>query len=448
MSLAKYRRAAVAACALAAGWAIVAPARATDLETEIESLVASHPQVQAAREGVSSADAAIGAARSNYYPQAHVTANVGPEHFNNAQLVQSFGAPLTANGYGGGFTVTQHLYDGNATDAAVETAKGTKSISEATLRTTRQTTILEGVAAYLDVLKQGQLVKLARDDEQRLQTQLHLEDDRVQRGAGVAVDVLAAKHRLQIAKERRVNFEGALEQAVDRFTQVFGHAPDALTDKAPEPPASIMPATIEEALKIAQQENPSIEAAQRTVSVSDDKVDSARATYFPSVDAVGKLDFGKNRDSNVGTSRDWSLLLQLNWDLFTGFRTQAQVAQAAHDLAASKDTADQARRKTAESVRLAWSQLQTARERVDILTNAVNLAYNVWDSRKKMRESGKATVIDVLDAETDITNAQISLLTATFDRKTAAYALILGLGRLEPGNLDSAAASGPSPVAK
>ncbi len=327
-------------------------------------------------------------------------------------------------------------------------ALGTKSVSESTLRGTRQTTILEGVNAYLDVQRQSQLVKLARDDEQRLQTQLHLEDERVERGSGVAVDVLAAKHRLQLAKERRVGYEGTFEQAVDRFTQVFGHAPDELTDKMPEPPVSVIPSTMDEALKIAENENPSIEAAKRTINVTAERVTAARAGYFPSVDLVAGADMGDNRDGNVDISHDWKVILQLNWDLFTGFRTQAQVSQAAHDLSASRDTALQAQRKAAEAVRLAWSQVQTARERLAVLENAVNLAYDVWDSRKKMREAGKATVIDVLDAESDITNSQVTYLNALLDRKVATYSLLLAIGRLEPGNLQETAGAAPAPTAK
>ncbi|HEY1720312.1 MAG TPA: TolC family outer membrane protein [Magnetospirillaceae bacterium] len=423
---------------------------AADLEAEIQTLVASHPQIQAAKEGVDAAQAGIRAARSAYYPQVHLSANAGPEHWDNAQLVQSFGSPITRDGYGSGLTVTQHIFDGNATDAAVDSAKDTKGVSDATLTTTRQTAILEGVNAFLDVLRQSQLLKLAREDEGRLQNQLHLEDERVDRGSGVAVDVLAAKHRLQLAKERRVNYEGGLEQAIDRYSQVFGHAPDDMMQTAPEPPAALVPTTVDEAQKIAQEENPAIEAAKRSIDVSTAAIDSARSSYFPSVDLVSKADFGDNRDGNLNVSRDWEVLLELNWDLFTGFRTQAQVSQAAHTMAASKDTRDQAERKTSEAVRLAWSQVQIARERVEILDSAVNLAYNVWDSRKKMREQGKATVIDVLDSESDITNAQITYLTATFDRKIATYALLFAMGRLEPGSLAAPAgsSSSPAPTAK
>ena len=427
-----------------------AGAKAAGLESEIQTLIAGHPQIQAAQENVNSADAAVAAARSAYYPQAHLNADAGPQFWKNSALVQSNNGPLYfPNGYEGGLTVTQHLYDGGATDSAVDVAKDSKQATDSTLRSTRQSTVLEGVNAYLDVLRQGLLVRLARTDEERLQTQLHLEDERVQRGSGIAVDVLAAKHRLQIAKERRVGFEGALEQAIDRYQQVFGHAPADIGDIVPEPPTASVPPSLDEALSIAEAENPSIETAKRTIDANSEKIDAARAGYFPTVDLVGKGDKGFNRNSVLGPSQDWEVLVQLNWDLFTGFRTQAQVSQAAHDLSAAKDSADQAKRKTDEAVRLAWSQVATARERVQILDSAVNLAFDVWESRKKLRESGKATVIDVLDAETDITNAQITLLNANFDRKIATYQLLFALGRLEPGNLDQiASAAPPAPAAK
>lgn len=69
------------------------------------------------------------------------------------------------------------------------------------------------------------MVELSRETEATIQRQLKLEDERVQRGSGVAVDVLQAKSRLQISKERRVNFEGALADAVSRYMQTYGQLP-------------------------------------------------------------------------------------------------------------------------------------------------------------------------------------------------------------------------------
>jgi adhesin transport system outer membrane protein len=418
--------------------------QASTLEGEVGGLVDTHPQIQAARKGVQSSTEAVSAARAGYLPQLRVNGDVGPNYSDTPDRHTTYGQTFTRNGDGAGVSISQRLYDGDLTNSTVDTAIYSKAVSESSLRLTRQNTILEGVNSYMDVLRQSALVGLARENEKRLQTQLNLEDERVARGSGMAVDVLAAKHRLQLAKERRVAFEGALEQALDRYLQVFGHAPDIAGAAEPQPPIDLIPLTLDEAVKAAQDDNPTVEVAQRTVTVANERIRTADSGYYPTLDLVAKADYASYKNGINGMSRDYSLLLQMNWELFSGFRTRAQTAQAAYDHGASLDNANQAGRKASEAVRLAWSQLVTARTRLGLLENAVNLANEVWVARKKMREAGKATVIDVLDAESDITNAQINYVIASYDLRLAAYALVHAMGRLEVDALDRRSPSNSS----
>ncbi|HAJ20582.1 MAG TPA: hypothetical protein DCL95_11075, partial [Rhodospirillaceae bacterium] len=62
--------------------------------------------------------------------------------------------------------------------------------------------------------------------ERTIREQLNLETERVERGAGIEVDVLQAKSRLQLAIEARVDLEGQLRQAVASYIQSFDSAPD------------------------------------------------------------------------------------------------------------------------------------------------------------------------------------------------------------------------------
>ncbi|MDP7667903.1 MAG: TolC family protein [Rhodospirillales bacterium] len=118
-------------------------------------------------------------------------------------------------------TLTQNLFNGFVTASSTKTARINSLIASFTAEGTRQNTLFEGVTAYVNVLRQKRLIELSQSNEDTIQIQLNLEDERVQRGSGIAVDVLQAKSRLQIAKERRVNFEGGLEDAVSTYTQVF-----------------------------------------------------------------------------------------------------------------------------------------------------------------------------------------------------------------------------------
>ncbi|MBY0508876.1 MAG: TolC family protein, partial [Rhodospirillaceae bacterium] len=102
-------------------------------------------------------------------------------------------------------------------------------------------------------------------------------------------------------------------------------------------------------------------------------------------------------------------------------------------------------RKAEEQTRLAWQALQTANERVSLLENAVNIASEVFESRKKLRESGKETVINVLDAENEVYSARINYTSALYDARIAAYAVLQAIGRLELNVLATGPAAATQP---
>ena len=92
------------------------------------------------------------------------------------------------------------------------------------------------------------------------------------------------------------------------------------------------------------------------------------------------------------------------------------------------------KRRTEEQTRIAWQTLQTTTERVGLLENAINIASEVFESRKKLRESGKETVINVLDAENEVYSARINHVSALHDARIAAYQLLFAIGKLEVEN--------------
>ncbi len=411
---------------------------ANPIEIELTGLLTEHPQIKAAEKSLQSSRQGVKSAIADFYPTVSVNSDAGYEHINSPSS-RSDNAP-TGDAYGrtrntASLTVTQNLFNGYATASAVRTARLNRELAQISFEGTRQNTIFEGIQTYIDVLRQRRLIELARENEATIQRQLNLEDERVQRGSGVAVDVLQAKSRLQIAKERRVNFEGALEDAISRYTQVFGHPPDIDSMLDPEPPIDLVPSELSKSIDIAIVENPAVGNSGTTVEVARERRRSVRAELFPSVDLEGSYNYEKHNNATLGTRRDYSLVVSSTWELFTGFSTRASMAQAAYDYHASKDQHEFTVRKVIEQSKLAWQSLLTARERLELLENAVNIASEVFESRKKLREAGKETVINVLDAENEVNNAQINYTSAFYDERLAVYQLLLAMGRLDSKNL-------------
>ena len=200
------------------------PASAVTLEEALSSLLANHPNIRAASKNVASARAGIDKAEAGFLPKVNVLSATGPE-LVDSPATRADGKESNLRKTTASVTVTQNLYNGGATTSATKQARLSKAAQEAKADDTTQQILMEGVKAYIDVLRQLQLVELAAQNEETIQIQLNLEDERVQKGSGIAVDVLQAKSRLQLSKERRVRFEGALEDAFTRYTQAFNVAP-------------------------------------------------------------------------------------------------------------------------------------------------------------------------------------------------------------------------------
>ncbi|MCH8187416.1 MAG: TolC family protein, partial [Proteobacteria bacterium] len=158
---------------------------------------------------------------------------------------------------------------------------------------------------------------------------------------------------------------------------------------------------------------------------------AAQADYFPQFDIVGTANFEDDVNAVPGVRRDWSVLLQARWNLFNGFSTRANVAGAAFDHAAGLNDLRLVKRRVEEEVRFAWQGLETSCERRFLLENAVDIALDVLDSRRRLRDAGQETALRVLDAETEVIGSQINLAAAAFDENLSVYRMMLALGRLE-----------------
>jgi outer membrane protein, adhesin transport system len=407
------------------------PAQAVSMEEALRSLAERHPLIKAGQRSVESSEGTIGIARSRYLPQVGLTGDGGYSNVDSPLRRQIGQGPAEDDRRKITLNITQNLFDGFAKQSAYAQAERNRDAITSGLAATRQGVLFEGASAYLNVLRENRLVDLAMQNERTIQQQLNLEDERVRRGSGIAVDILLAKARLQIARERRVAFEGTRIDAMSRYQQVFDAPADVAAMRDPELPVAILPQSLEAAVTAAMAGNPGLERASRLVEVSEQRTRGASSGYWPRFDLVGRANRETNVDGISGTRKDYSVLLQVTWDLFSGFATRSAVSEAAGELGAQRENEVQTRNKVVEEVRIAWQSYRTARQREDLLTNAVDIASEVFEARKSLRDSGRETALNVLDAENEVYAARINLIAATYDAHVAVYRVLAAIGALE-----------------
>jgi adhesin transport system outer membrane protein len=404
-------------------------AQAENLEPLLSKLIQTHPRIQAEMEKVQAAEAVKQQAFSGYLPRLDAGASKGRENTDRTALFPPAGnynlSPTNAN-----LTLTQNLFEGFRTKGSVEAADAGIDQAKAGLEGATQQLTFEAVSSYLNVLKQRKLLELTDSNMHNLQTQLNMEDEKVTRGSGVAVDVLQAKSRLQICKERHTAFTGSLRDAMSNYVQIFGETP--LDDlKLPKAPLQHLPKSLEEAIEIATKNSPALQGVIYSTSIAEHQKTVASSGFYPSVDVVASSNYKNDANGITGKESNNSVLLRTNWQLFSGFSDQARVRQATHQFQSARNSELDANRRLTEQVTNAWTNLETSKERADLLDNAVNIAGEVFDARKRLRDAGSDTALNVLDAENELFRAQIDANSARFDYYTAAYRLLMTVGALK-----------------
>ena len=413
----------------------VVPAWAEPLRSELSLLLREHPDLRRARNDAAAARARIEEARAAYLPRFELSGDTGAERTDDPTRRQAGLGAFSMRRDKLTLTATQNLFNGFRDEAGIVAAELGHIEQQMSLENTRQELLFQGLNQYLDVLRNVRLIAVAQNTENTIRTQLRLEDERVQRGSGIAVDVLQAKSRLQVAKEQRVAFEGRLQEALARYKQLFGHLPEISSLEEGVPPEGLVPSDLDGAIETAQQYHPALRQTRYQADIAREQKRIARADYYPSVDLVGTLDYADNNGTTRGIEREQSLLVRARWEFFSGFRTRSRVESASRTLAARKNSFNFAVRRVEEDVRVAWDRLLTERRRVDLLNNAVNLAIEVFNAKKRLREAGKETSLNVLDAEREVFSARINQISAEFDARIASYLLARRTGMLTPAAL-------------
>jgi outer membrane protein TolC len=127
------------------------------------------------------------------------------------------------------------------------------------------------------------------------------------------------------------------------------------------------------------------------------------------------------------------LMVQLNWNYETGQRASHTIDAAGHAAISEQEKAYYTLTQAREEAANAWSDLQTARQRLEFLSDQVEIAKRFLELARKERELGRRTLLDVLQGEVNLINAQSDATAAETDVVLAGFRVLRACGRLNPG---------------
>ncbi|HYZ48200.1 MAG TPA: TolC family outer membrane protein, partial [Sphingomonas sp.] len=334
------------------------------------------------------------------------------------------------------------IYQGGAVINSVRAADRRVRAGEEQLRGTESSVFSQVVAAYNDVIRDGAIVELNRNNVKNLEVNLQATRDRFEVGDLTRTDVAQSEARLSLARGQLQTAESNLISSRERYIALVGDVP---ADLAPPPPLPNLPATPEDAIQVAVRENPDLRAAERNREAARYDVRAAEAGQLPKLSAFasgGYTNYLNSVSSQIpqlnveNASKQASLGLQATIPLFQGGRPGAQVRQAQARQAQSLEQVIGAERAVVQQVRAAYAAWKSSQEVIRSAEAAVAANTLSLEGVRAENSVGNRTILDILNAEQELLSSQVQLVSARRDAYVAAFTLLAAMGQAEARDLN------------
>ncbi len=426
-----------------AGAAFPAPAAlGQTLDEALKAAYLNNPTLMAQRAKVRAVDEQLPQALSDWRPSLEMKLDSATKYTRNNTSAEDrrrqHRDPRSAS-----FTLSQSLYAGGQTTAAIRQAENTIQAERARLVAVEQTVLLDAVKAYINVFRDQAVLELNTGNEQVLKRQLEATRDRFEVGEITRTDVHQAEARLAGATADRIESEGSLVASRAAYRNVTGEIPGNLV---PPPPPIDLPASGADAVKAAVDGNPGVIEAEFEERALRDNVEETRGELLPSIDLTGTASRAFQSTGEESRVDNYEAKITLTVPLYQSGSVYSRLREARQEAAEQRRKIEQARRDATEAATRTWEALQTARARIKSFGTQIEAAEVALEGVEREAAVGSRTVLDVLDAEQELLDAKVSMvgarrneIVAIFELKEAmgaltAKSLNLGVDLYDPGN--------------
>jgi len=426
----------------------------------------TNPELAAAQAGLRATDEQVAQANGNWRPTISLDGTYGVEKYffpvaisgggivtgphpiglpPGANPDRSINPPtiinsaITDHPLNGAATVTQPIFRSGRTIAEIGRAKALVRSGRAQLTATEQTILLDAVTAYMNVVRDTAIVKLREHNVSVLRRQRDSTQLEFKAGSLTRTDVAQSEARLAKATSDLTSARGQLATSRADFMKTIGRPAETLEAK---PQIPKLPVEADAVLGIALKQNPSLLTAQANERAADYAVDDAWGAMGPTLSFQGQYLYSQSALNSVqGFGADGgspqavvnhglTAVAQLHVPIYQAGVEEADVRQSRELHAQSRLNVAVADRQVRDAVEATWATYQSALGTIDSNEATAKADAIAFEGVSKEQQVGGRTVLDVLDAEQELLNAQVALVTSQRDTVVAAYTVLATAGQL------------------
>ena len=400
---------------------------AETLREVVQMAVETNPTIGAAAKRKDAADAAVDAAKSGYLLKLDWQHGSGIERSQNSSTLATGNQWVRMQRKIDTMVANQMLWDGLGTRAEVERRRSISDAAAYRVLSASEDVALQAVDAYVEVLKNRELVGFAKENllaHQKTFDQVKLRSDK---GVGRRADLDQIEARLSLASANLQSAESLARDAEIAFQRVVGRNPIALSEV---PEAKALPSSVDEAVKIGFSNHPTLKSAYADITQAAAQRELARSFWSPRLELEASYSNNYNLDGVAGPNRDRMIMLFVKWNLFRGGFDYHRLRETAYQIDEATEISRNTTRQVENAVRVAHNAYNTARERLPSLDRYVKSSDATRASYAQQFAIGQRTLLDLLDSENEYFTARTTYATGKYIEISAKYRVLNAMGQL------------------
>jgi outer membrane protein TolC len=331
------------------------------------------------------------------------------------------------NSFGANVSVRQPIWHGGRVFTALIAAKMYKRYSQAIAESVEAEVVYNAEQLFYSVtLARAQLSVLQKALESN-SANLDVVEKQYSQGVVSEYEVLRAR-RARVERQNLlpeiIRGEAQVELSEKRLRSFLGIDLDERTTIIEEQTDTTVAGllSLEDLTDSALVNRPEVKQAQELVDMSHKAIRVARADYWPSFDAVGVYNWQSVSDDFTLSgmeSSSWTAGLTVSMSIFDGGKTRALVTQRKAENKQAKLNLRQIEDNITLEVEESYTELMQAKRALDIQGATIASAEEGLRIARVRYESGVGTQLEVLSAQTALTDARTALTRAMFGFRVA-----------------------------
>ena len=411
-----------------------ASALADTLGDALASAYRTNPTLDGARQQARQTDENFAQARAGFLPQLGISGS-----YSTQLRITETETPIgtvrtkgTVEPRSASVSASQSLFEGGRRFAQIGLANAQIRGAQEGLRSTEQTVLLSVISAYVNVQRDAEVVRIRETNVTLLQRQQQAAKDRFEVGEITRTDVAQADARLAGSVAGLAGARADYEASLAEYTRIVGQPANALE---PAPAVAGLPASLEEAVTVALDLNPDFRRFKENEAAARQQVRVERADLLPQVSVVGRM--ARDEDISIGGVRSdvQSAAAQVSIPLFEGGFARSRTRQARIGVLRAQAQTEEVRRSVVSQTTSAWNDYAASLRVIEASREQERANRLAFEGVEQEQHVGLRTTLDVLDAQQELLESQLTVVRAERDSYVAAHGLLQAIGKLDARTL-------------